>query len=195
MRRFLPPRSHVLSLCVFAGLLLAASPAGAVMVDFEDRTVGEHFVFGDLFFTNSVMFDVEVFQFSVPAVGEELSDESGLPTSDVLSGDRRVRMQLDSGTSASATLSPNGGDDASVFSVAPNSEARSNLVYNFTPTSFGLTQGGGDRCLVAFGPSVPSGVRWFAANEGKLFRRVENSVFPVSVIQTHIGFQNRKQVM
>jgi hypothetical protein len=88
----------------------------------------------------------------------EVSDESGLPTSDVLTGDRRVRVLLDNGSSASAVLSPNGGDDAIAFSLPPGSNARFYLIYNLTPASFDLTQDGGDRFLVRFGPGLPNGV-------------------------------------
>ncbi|MBW2271069.1 MAG: PEP-CTERM sorting domain-containing protein [Deltaproteobacteria bacterium] len=55
-------------------LLLIAAPAGAVVLDFEDLSVGDHFVFGDVFFTNSVMIDVEPFQWSNGNFGANFSE-------------------------------------------------------------------------------------------------------------------------
>jgi hypothetical protein len=109
MRHFRQLRSHVLLLCVFAVLPFAASPAGAVMVDFEDRTLGDRFVFGDLFFTGSVMFDVEAFQFSGGGFGANFTEidgnqQAGGTGNDLEINNVNVDIRIPAGTTAISFL-------------------------------------------------------------------------------------------
>jgi hypothetical protein len=95
-----------------------------------------------------------------------------------------VRVNLDSGSLASATLSPNGGDDGITFSVASSSEARFSLVYGLeiTAVGFDLTSGGSDRFLVTLGSVVPDNVvlRVESTDRGICLKNCSPSLLTVS---------------